>query len=148
MSSAAPSSPRTATVWSMPPVGAPTTSVSARMAASMRVPGGPPPTSSSSAIPTEHSSAADDDSPAPSGTRLSTNRSTPGTSYPASRSAHTTPAAYPAQPSTDRGPSSPSVPSHPSFCWRLVIRTSSSARGRAAAYVACGSATGSTSPAL
>ena len=97
MSSAAPASPKTATVWSMPPVGAPTTSVSARMQASIssrrRSSVSSRPIRSARATATEHSSAADDESPAPTGTRLSTSRSTPGTRWPASRSAQMTPAA-------------------------------------------------------
>ena len=96
MSSAAPGSASKATVWSMPPVGAPATSVSARMQAvtSRRRP------ASSSATParwaiataTEHSRAAEDESPAPSGTVLSTHTSSPGTSTPSWRSAQATPA--------------------------------------------------------
>lgn len=142
MRRAAPSWPWTATVWSIPPVGAPTTSVSARTAASTMSSCGPP----SRATPTAHSSAADEDSPAPTGTVLSTSTSNPPRSWPASRSVQSTPAAYPAQPSTE--PSWSSVPSKTESCWALATRTSSSARGRSAAYVAWGSATGRTSPRL
>ena len=96
MSRAAPGSASSATVWSMPPVGAPATSVSARMQASTRRRrcGSPSasPTRWAIATATEHSRAADDDSPAPSGTVLSTHTSSPGTSTPASRSAQATPA--------------------------------------------------------
>ena len=80
----------------MPPVGAPATSVSARMQASTRarrsVSLSSRPARWAIATATEHSRAADDESPAPSGTVLSTHTSSPGTSTPASRSAHATPA--------------------------------------------------------
>ncbi len=96
MSSAVPGSASSATVWSMPPVGAPATSLSARMHASTRLRRSASPSASPArwaiATATEHSRAADDDSPAPSGTVLSTHTSSPGTATPASRSAHATPA--------------------------------------------------------
>ena len=46
--------------------------------------------------------------------------SSPGTSWPSSRSAHSTPAAYAAQPSTRPGPSASSVPAHGSRRWRAA----------------------------
>ena len=83
MSSAAPSVPCTAIVWSIPPVGAPTTSVSARMEASTKRSRtssvSSTPMRSSRAVPTEPSSAADDDSPAPGGTLLVDQEASPGT---------------------------------------------------------------------
>ena len=96
ISSAAPGSANIATVWSMPPVGAPATSVSARMHAATRrslvARSSGMPATEATATATEHSRAADDDSPAPSGTVLSTQTSSPPTSTPDSRSAQTTPA--------------------------------------------------------
>ena len=101
-------------------------------------------TSASRAAPsaTAHSIAAELDSPAPSGTRPSTMTSMPGTRQPASCSAHTTPAAYEAQPLTAPGPSSFSGASKGSSCCRLVTVSTSSSRPATAAYVAWGSAIG------
>ena len=88
------------------------------------------------------------ESPAPTGTVLSTYRSSPGTAWPASRRAHTTPATYAAQPVSDPGPRSATDPVHSSSCCALTTCRTSSARGRAATYVAWGSATGRTRPPL
>ena len=82
ISSAEPSSASRETVWSIPPVGAPATSDSARMqaAASRRRPSASSGRSSSeaSATATEHSRAAELESPAPTGTLVSIAMSTPG----------------------------------------------------------------------
>ena len=150
MSRAVSASASSETVWSMPPVGAPATSDSARMhaaARSRRASGVVSiPSRSATATATEHSSAAELDRPAPSGTVPSTKTSTPGTSWPASRSAHSTPATYAAQPEAEARSSRP--PSHGSGSWRLAIRTRPSPRGATAAYVAWGSASGRHRPAL
>ena len=70
-----------AIVWSIPPVGAPATSLSARMQAltrpARRSSSRLAPTVAATATATAHSIAAELDSPAPSGTRLSTTRSAP-----------------------------------------------------------------------
>ncbi len=93
ISRAWPGSPSIATVWSMPPVGAPATSDSARIvgATSSRA-ASPRPAASLTASPVEQTNAAELESPEPRGTRPSTTRSSPGRSWPSSRSAHTTPA--------------------------------------------------------
>ena len=87
-SRAASASPNSAIVWSIPPVGAPATSLSARMQARTSEERTPSSTAipASSAAPraTEHSMAAELDSPAPSGTLLSTVMSMPGRSQPSS----------------------------------------------------------------
>ena len=91
---ALPASPSSDTVWSMPPVGAPAASDSARtLGATRSRTSRPRPAASVAARATEQISAAELDSPEPRGTRPSTSRSSPGTSWPASRSAHTAPAA-------------------------------------------------------
>ena len=136
MSSAAPGSASIDTVWSIPPVGAPAISVSARMHAATsasRTSGVTSvPTRAVTAMATAHSIAAELDRPAPSGTVLSTSRSAPGTSTPLSRSAQGTPAAYAAQPGTAPGATSSRLPSHASACWRLAIRSRPSDRAAAA----------------
>ena len=69
MNTAEPRAPNSDANWSMIPVGAPTTSFSARWqarASSVRL--APSPCRSSSASATAQSSAADDDSPDPVGT--------------------------------------------------------------------------------
>ena len=150
MSSAAPGRASSATVWSMPPVGAPATSVSARMQActhaNRAASSSGRPTTAAIATATEHSSAADDERPAPRGTVPSTHTSSPGTSTPDSRRAQATPATYAAQPVTSPGPMP--TPSQPSSACALRTRTSRSGRGATAAYVAWGSATGRQVPAL
>ena len=77
----------------MIPVGTPTKSFSARRAmpaSSWRTTSRPASWVRASA--TAHSSAADEDRPAPCGRSESTATRAPGTGYPASRSAQTTPA--------------------------------------------------------
>ncbi len=92
--SACPSVARSDASWSMPPVGAPTKSFSARRdTASRSAAPSPASKSSSSAVVTEHTTAADEDNPAPDGTVLSSAMSTPPTPTPSSRSAQRTPAA-------------------------------------------------------
>ena len=95
MSRAEPSVASIETVWSMPPVGAPTYSVSARTQAwasrsrtlSVRGRSSRPAT----ATATAHSRAAELDRPAPIGTSLSMRISSPGTSSPPWRIAQSTP---------------------------------------------------------
>ncbi len=86
-----------AIVWSIPPVGAPATSASARMHAATRSRRTPAvssrPVRPATATATAHSRAAEEESPAPNGTVLSRTRSRPVTSRPCSRIAHSTPAA-------------------------------------------------------
>ena len=74
------------------------------------------------ATATAASSDAELDRPAPSGTVLSRCRSIAGTSWPACSSAHSTPAAYAAQPLTWPGPASAARPSQASSCWALTMR--------------------------
>src|SRR3712207_75347 len=88
----------------MTPTGAPTTSVSARRAATASwVRSTSAPARFTTARATAASSAALDDSPAPTGTSDPTTTSTPGTATPASDSAHRTPRTYAGQPCTDPG---------------------------------------------
>jgi hypothetical protein len=77
----------------MIPQGMPTYVFSARCARRGRSSiGRSRPPRSHSAVSTAHSIAADDDSPAPTGTSEVSDRSTAGTSYPASLNAQTMPA--------------------------------------------------------
>ncbi len=148
-SSAWPGSASMAMVWSMPPVGAPTYSFSARThaAANRRRSARSVRSSSSSparAVATEHSRAAELDRPAPTGTSESIVASKPGTSWPSSRSTETTPATYAAQPS---GRSS-TVPSQTVSSWALDRLSARSVRGTSVTVVRWGSATGRQRPPL
>ena len=143
-----------AAAWSMPPVGAPAMSFSARWHAAARTsrPSGessrPRPKRSDTAAATAHSSAAELDSPAPRGTRPSTTTSRPRTAYPACRRAHTTPATYAVHPcGCPAATSSMSTSTDESSCSEWM-RSRSSSRGEAAHRVRCGSAMGSARPPL
>jgi hypothetical protein len=151
-SSAWPAVPSSDAAWSMPPVCAPTTSFSARRHASTSTfrpsadPPRPSPYSSSTASAAPHSRAADDESPDPSGTVSVTSRSIPPAAYPACRSAHSTPATYPAQPSGRPGPTSSSAPSKPPSSERLRSRRRSSSRFATSTTVRCAIANGRHRP--
>ncbi|SPB30504.1 hypothetical protein MAJHIDBO_00815 [Propionibacterium freudenreichii subsp. shermanii] len=99
MSRACPLLPRSAEVWSTPPVGASAISFSAvwQATASCLRPASsasrPRPNRSDAAAATEHSSAAELDSPAPINSVDPITMSTPRTGCPAWRNAHSTPAA-------------------------------------------------------
>ena len=128
---------RSDAAWSIPPVGAPATTFSARShaAASRARPSSerpsPNPARSSTAIATAHSRAADDDRPAPTGTWPSTQTSRPGGSRSSSASAQRTPAMYADHPRGRPGPMSRRSPSQPSSLWAERTRSRPSSRARA-----------------
>ncbi len=126
ISSACPRRAKAAIAWSIPPVGAPTMSFSARMHSltirSRRVSSRSRPATSQAAIATATSSEAELDSPAPRGTRPSTSRSRPGTVTWSPCRAHSTPATYAANPDTDEGVTSATRPAHVSSDCRLRTR--------------------------
>jgi hypothetical protein len=99
-------------------------------------------------VSTAHSSAADEDRPEPTGTSELTAIRAPGTSKPASRSAHTTPATYPAQSGTcpGRRSSSPNVTGESANADATVHSGRSTVD--ASTTVRIGSANGSTKPSL
>jgi hypothetical protein len=72
------------------------------------------PAAVASAPTTAHSSAAEDDTPEPISTSLVIDIVPPRIRWPAPRSAHITPATYPAQPNTSPGPVSSGIRTSPS----------------------------------
>jgi hypothetical protein len=97
-------------------------------------------------VSTAHSIACDDDRPAPTGTSEASAIRAGGTSKPASRSAQTTPATYPAQPSTL--PGSGASKETESGAKSVDTVQPGSGFGAAAAITRSGSANGSTYPSL
>jgi hypothetical protein len=98
------------------------------------------------AVSTADSSAAEDETPAPTGTSETSARFAGGTSYPASRSAHATPATYAAQPST--APGSPMSVNRTGSAAKSEVTVQPSDARAAAATTRCGNANGSTNPSL
>ena len=97
---------------------------------------------------TAHSSACDDDSPAPTGTSEAIAIRPGGTSKPASRSAHTTPATYAAQPRTIPGDATSSAPKVTDSCAKSEHTVHPESARDAAATTRSGRANGSTKPSL
>src|ERR1700733_15401060 len=81
------------------------------------------PPRSHSAVSTAHSSACEEERPAPTGTSEWIDSRAPGTSYPYSRSAQTTPATYPPQSPTPPGYSSsgPNTTVEPGCCAESTV---------------------------
>src|SRR4051794_9922937 len=136
------------TAWSITPTGAPTTSCSARCAATASaIRSTSTLASSARASATAHSSAALEDSPAPTGTSESTTTSSPCTPT-SSRIAHATPAAYASHPSAVGAASVAMVVHPPSPSCADQPVTLLSARRPTATTADCSIATGRTSPSL